>query len=72
MPNIYDFALNLMRNNPQVAETPMGKNFMNALQNRDTAQGEELANNILQSQGMTKDSALNDIQSRVPGFPFFK
>lgn len=56
MPNIYDFAANLVQNNPNVANTPMGKNFIEALKNRDSAKGEEIANNILKNQGLDRDS----------------
>lgn len=71
MPNIYDWALSLLDSNPQVANTPMGQNFRDALLNRDSSKGQEMANNILESNGMTKDSALNDIKSRMPNLPFF-
>lgn len=75
MPNIYDFALGLMQSNPKMANSPLGQNFMAALQNRDVTKGEELANNILQNQGIDKNTAMNDIQqnikSRIPNIPFF-
>lgn len=74
MPNIYDFAANLVRNNPNIANTPMGQNFIEALNNRDTAKGEEIANNILKNQGLDRNAAMNDIRqnirNKIPNFPF--
>ena len=75
MPNIYDFAANLVQNNPNIANSPMGKNFIEALRNRDSAKGEEIDNNILKNQGLDRDSAMSDIRqnlrSKIPNFPFF-
>lgn len=74
MPNIYDFAANLVRNNPDMANSPMGQNFIEALTNRDSKKGEEMANNILKNQGLDRDSAMKDIRqnlrSKIPNFPF--
>lgn len=71
MPNIYDIALDILDKNPQIANSPLGSNFKQALKNRDEAQGSELANNILNSKGLNKESAFRDIQNRFPNFPFF-
>lgn len=69
-PSIFDFAITMINKNPNIANSPMGKNALEALRNRDATKGEELANNILESQGLTKDSALQDIKSRMPNIPF--
>lgn len=72
MPNIYDWAKQILDQHPEVANTPMAQNFRQFLDNRDDAKGIEMANNILESNGMTKDSALNDIKNRsIPNLPFF-
>lgn len=70
MPNVYDFAIGLIQSRPNLANSPIGQNFMQALQNRDVAKGEELANNILESQGIDRNQAMNDIKSRLPNIPF--
>ena len=73
-PNIYDFAANIVQNNPNMANSPMGQSFLEALQNRDSAKGEEIANNILNNQGIDRDTAMNDIKqnirNRIPNIPF--
>ena len=74
-PNIYDFAANIVENNPDMANTPIGQNFIEALRNRDSKKGEEMANNILKTQGLDKASAMNvvkqNIRNRSPNLPFF-
>lgn len=76
MPDIYDFAAMLLKNNQNIANSPLGQNALQALQNRDSAKGEEIANNILESQGLSREEALNDIQQKgsglIPNFPFFR
>lgn len=73
MPNIYDFAIGLVQKNPDMANSPIGQNFIEALRNRDSQKGEELANNILNAQGIDKNTAMNDIKqnirNRIPNLP---
>ena len=48
----------LINNNPQVQNNPQAKEFINALQNNDSQKGEQIANNILKTYGLTKEQAL--------------
>ncbi len=61
MPNIFDFAMNIIKQNPQVRNNPMAQNYINAIESGDEAKGQEIANNILNSYGLTKEQAMNDI-----------
>lgn len=74
MPDMYDFAAQLIRNNQQIANTPMGQNFLQALEQRDQAKLEQMGNNILNNQGIDMNTAQNDIRNNVksiiPKFPF--
>lgn len=76
MPNVFDFALMILQSNPNIANSPIGKNFAEACRNRDSSMGEEIANNILASQGLSKDEALDQIKQKgmpnLPNFPFFR
>lgn len=75
MPNIYDIAIGIVKSNPQFAESPMGKNFLEALETRDVAKGEEMANNVLKNHGLSKEEGMKDVKkglsSFVPNLPFF-
>lgn len=60
---IMQFALQMLRSNPQVAQTPMGQQFMTILQNGDQQKGIELANNLCQSYGITPEQALQQART---------
>lgn len=51
------FAMQMIQNNPQVMNNPMAKQYLEIIQNGDSAKGQEVANNILKTYGMTKDQA---------------
>lgn len=58
MSRITDMATQMIRNNPQVNQSPFAQAGINAILNNDAQAGEQLANNILHSMGMTKEQAL--------------
>lgn len=68
MPNPMDFAMNLIRMNPQVRNNPQAQEWLKVIQSGDTVQGEEIANNLLQSMGMNKEQAMQEASKRF-GFP---
>lgn len=57
--NMISFAMQAIQKNNNIPNTPLNQNMINAIQNGDTAKGEELANNIIQSMGLSRDEALN-------------
>ena len=58
MSKIMNLATQMIRNNPQVNQSPFAQAGINAILNNDAQAGEQLANNVLQSLGMTKEQAL--------------
>ena len=62
MLNLKEYALNLLMNSPRCKNNQMAQNFIRVLQTGNDAEGEEMANNILQSMGMTKEDALKKIR----------
>ena len=58
MSRITDMATQMIRNKPQINQSPFAQAGINAILNNDSKSGEQLANNILQSLGMTKEQAL--------------
>lgn len=52
------FAMQMIQNNPQVMNNPMAKEYLQIIQNGDSVKGQEVANNILKTYGMTKEQAL--------------
>lgn len=51
-------ALGLLQQNPQLANSPQGQQFMQILQSGDAKAGEQMAMNICNSYGVTPQQAL--------------
>ena len=68
MSRITDLATAMIRNNPNLPNTPWAQAGVNAILNGDAKAGEQLANNILNSMGMTKEEALQI--ARQQNLPF--
>lgn len=58
MDNVLQAAINHIRSNPQVANSPMGKAALDIFESGDAARGEQMANNLLDSYGVSRDEAL--------------
>ena len=58
MSKLTDMAAQMIRNNPNIQQSPFSQAGMNAILNNDAKAGEQLANNILKSVGMTKEQAM--------------
>lgn len=60
MPNgLANFALQMMLKNSNAQNTPMGREFMDILQSGDEQRGIQLANNLCQTYGESKENAIN-------------
>lgn len=58
MSKLTDMAAQMIRNNPNIQQSPFAQAGMNAILNNDAKAGEQLADNILKSVGMTKEQAM--------------
>lgn len=58
MSKLTDMAAQMIRNNPNIQQSPFAQASINAILNNDAKAGEQLANNILKSVGMTKEQAM--------------
>lgn len=61
MPDLKQFAINLLQKNPAAANNPMAQNALQVLQNGTDADIQQLGQNILNSRGLTLDQAKSDI-----------
>ena len=57
--NLRNYAQQLIQNNPDLPKTPWTQAGVNAILNNDAKAGEQLANNILNAMGMTKEQAMD-------------
>lgn len=74
MPNpgsvdINALAANLLRRNPNVANSPMGQQFLKILQTGDSAAGMAMAQNLCTSMGVTPEKAV-EMAKRSFNLPF--
>lgn len=58
MMNPMQFAMNMIQHNPQIMNNPMAQNYINVIQSGDAQKGQQLAENICKSYGMTPQQAL--------------
>lgn len=62
--NLKDFALNLIKNNPQVANNPRAQEMIDVIKSGDEARGQQIAQNICDTYGISKEDAI----SQAKGF----
>lgn len=56
-------AMNLISQNPNIANNPNAQEFIKVIQNGDSERGHQIADNLCQSYGMTRDEALKSAKS---------
>lgn len=56
--NLYDFAENMIRNNPNLQNDPRAQKLADIIHNRDDAAGIELANQFLRDNGLSQQSGI--------------
>lgn len=71
-PSLKDFALQMLRSNPNFENNPMAQNAIQAIENGDNKTGEEIANNLLDSYGMTKEEGIAQATQWAKNFPMFR
>lgn len=58
MNNPIALAMELLKMLPNNANNPNAQEMINVIQSGDSVRGEEIANNILQAYGMTKEQGI--------------
>lgn len=56
-------AMNLISQNPNIANNPNAQEFIKVIQNGDSERGQQIADNLCQSYGMTRDEVLKNAKS---------
>lgn len=59
-PNMRDMALNLISQNPAISNNPNAREFIRVIQNGDSAKGMQIAQNLCDSYGVSKEEALRN------------
>ena len=55
---IRGFAMQMLMNNPNVANNPQMQAWINAIQNGDNTAGQQIADNICKSYGISREDAI--------------
>lgn len=63
MPNIQDIAIGMLRSNPNFKDNELAQSFLEAYDQKDSRKGEELANNIINTYGLDRNTAINQAQN---------
>lgn len=58
MFNLQSMIASLLQRNPNVANNPQAQQMLNVLQSGDEAQGQQIAENILKSHGLSKEEGV--------------
>lgn len=57
------FLQNAMRQNPNIANNSQAQNFLQILQSGDAQKGQQVAENLLKTYGMTKEQGMNQVHN---------
>lgn len=58
MPDLRQIAIQALQRNQQIANSPQGRQFMQILQSGDVAAGQQMAQNLCQSYGISQEDAI--------------
>lgn len=62
MINPMNFAMQMLQNNPNIANNPNAQSMINVLQNGSDKEREQLAKNLCSSYGVTPEEAVKQAQ----------
>ena len=63
MLNLQQMAMNFLQQNPQISNSPQGREFLRILQTGDAAAGEQMASNILSAYGLSKEQGVQQAKT---------
>lgn len=65
MPQIdpRQFAMSLLKRNPQIANNPQAQSYLQLIQNGSNEEGEKVAMNLCKTYGVTPEQAMQQVSS---------
>ena len=57
LPNLKNMAMNMIAQNPNVANNPNAQEFINVIQSGDNQRGSQIAKNLCDTYGITPEQA---------------
>lgn len=61
--NMFDLAMRLLSNDPRVSNNPQTKQMIDTIRRRDNVEGEKLANNLLNTYGVSKEEGIKQART---------
>ena len=61
--NLMNLALGMISKNPQIANNPNAQEMINVIQSGDFQRGQQIAQNLCQSNGITPEEAVKQARS---------
>lgn len=58
MPNFMQMAMNLINQNPNIANNPQAQNLIQVIQNGNAEEGQKIAQNLCQTYGVSPEDAI--------------
>lgn len=58
LANFQQIGMMILQNNPKIMNSPQGQQFLKILQSGDVQAGQQMAQNLCQSYGITPEQAL--------------
>lgn len=58
MPNFMQMAMNLISQNPNIANNPQAQNLIQVIQNGNSEEGQKIAQNLCQTYGISPEDAI--------------
>lgn len=55
---LMNFAMAMINKNPAIQNNPQAKEYINIIQNNDSTRGEQIATNLCNTYGVTKEQAI--------------
>lgn len=62
IPNLKEFAINLLSNNPRVQNNPQAQEMLNVIISGDEVKGQQIANNLCSTYGVDQKTAVEKAQ----------
>lgn len=56
-------AMSLLSKNPQIANNPNAQELLQVIQNGDSQRGQQIADNLCSTYGVTKEQAIRDAKN---------
>lgn len=60
---ILNLAMTMISNNPQIANNPQAKSMIEVIQNGDAERGRQIAENLCNTYGVSKEDAVKQARS---------